>query len=138
MPRPPTAFKSVTVLQFFKCIFLFEVVSPQRKFLLSLSISLQTLVGRRVHCMMWVSRAMVTKLMRVRRPTTERLFAFQLASLARSLSMMKLYTLLLHRLVRIGAPRYLPKSLMEEKPSSFSTISMFWGGSARREENSGF
>jgi len=88
--------------------------------------------------MMWMGKAAVIELIRVRRLAKERVFAFQLANLARSLSMMKLYSLLLHRFVRMGAPRYLPKSLVEEKPSSFSTISMFWGGSARREENSGF
>ena len=65
----------------------------------------------------------VTELIRVRRPARERLFDFQDANLSRSLSMMKLYALLFPLLVRIGTPRYFPKSVQEDMPSSFSVRS---------------
>ena len=56
------------------------VVSPQRKILLILSISLQTLGGSMEHCMTSVGMAVETTFMRVIRPAKERELAFQFES----------------------------------------------------------
>ena len=52
------------------------------------------LLRQRVFCMMYVGMANVIELMSVRRPTREKVWAFQDGILSRSLSMMKLYALL--------------------------------------------
>ena len=54
-----------------KFIFFFIVELPQRKLWLILSISMHILEGRRVHWMIWVGIAVVTQLMRMRRPANE-------------------------------------------------------------------
>ena len=55
-----------------------------------------------VFCIMCVGMAVVTAEIRVRRPTRERVEAFQLASLERSFSMRKLKALVFRLLVRMG------------------------------------
>ena len=64
-----------------------------------------------VFYIMCVGMAVVTVKIRVRRPVRERAKAFQLASLEWSLSMRKLKALVFRLLVRMGTPRYFPKSL---------------------------
>ena len=91
-----------------------ESKSPHRKLRFNLSISLQILVGRRVHCMIWVGMAVVTELIRVKRSAMEREFAFQLASLSLNLLMMKSEDLIFLLSRRIGAPRYFPKFLVKD------------------------
>ena len=55
-----------------------------------------------VFCIMCVGMAVVTAEIRVRQPARERVEAFQLASLERSLSMRKLKALVFRLLVRMG------------------------------------
>lgn len=105
MPRPPTALGRVTDFQFMRWIFLLVVECLHKNFLLNLLISLKTLEGSMVLCITCVGMAVVTAVMRVRRPTRERAEAFQLASLERSLSMRKLKALVFRLLVRMGTPR---------------------------------
>ena len=89
IPSPPKCFGNVTISQLRACIFLLEVTSPQRKLRLIQSSSLQILVGRRLHYIMWVGIAEVTKLTRVSRLAKDKDQAFQVESFVRILSMTK-------------------------------------------------
>ena len=71
-----------------------------------------------VFCIICVGMAVVTAVIRVRWPIRERVEAFQFASLEQSLSMRKLKALVFCLLVRMGTPRYFPKSLQALIPSS--------------------
>ena len=88
IPKPPKCFGKVTISQLTTCIFLLEVASPQRKLRLIRSSSLQILVGRRLHCIMWVGITEVIELTRVSRPAKDNDRAFQAESFVRILSMM--------------------------------------------------
>ena len=106
MLRQPTALGRVTEFQLMRWIRLLVVEFPHKKFMFILSISLQTLEGSMVLCMMCVGMAVVTAVIRVWRLARDRAEAFQLVSLKRSLSMRKLKALVLRLLVRMGTPRY--------------------------------
>ena len=84
-----------------------------------------------VFCIMYEGMAVVTAEIRVRRPARERVEAFQLASLERSLSMRKLKALVFRLLGRMGTLRYFSKLLQALIPSSFSVVEILsrevWG-----------
>ena len=80
-----------------------------------------------VLCMICVGMAMVTAVIRVRRPARDKAEAFQLASPEQSLSMRKLKAVVFHLLVRMGTPRYFPKSLHALIPSSLSAVLILSG-----------
>ena len=88
IPKPPKCFGKVTISQLTACIFLLEVVSPQRKLRFIWSRSLQILVGRRLHYIMWVGIIEVTELTRVSQPAKDNDRAFQAESFVQILSMM--------------------------------------------------
>jgi len=127
MPRPPKDFGLVTDCQLRRWIFFLVVVLPRKKILLILSISLQTLGGSMEHCMTWVGMAVETVFMWVIWLARERELAFQFESFARSLSMRKAKALLFLLSMRIGTPRYFPKSLQELMFNSFSTAFIIFG-----------
>jgi len=95
----------VTISQLRACIFLLEVASPQRKLQLIQSSSLQILVGRRLHYIMWVGIAEVMELTRVSQPAKNRDRAFQVESFVQILSMTKLKALLSLLSMMMGTPR---------------------------------
>lgn len=105
IPSPPKCFGNVTISQLRACIFLLEVASPQRKLQLIQSSSLQILVGRRSHYIMWVGIAEVMELTRVSQPAKNRDRAFQVESFVQILSMTKLKALLSLLSMMMGTPR---------------------------------
>lgn len=64
--------------------------------------------------MIYVGMAEEMEFMRVRQPTKERFFAFQLANLSRNLSIM-------------GTPRYLPNPEKSEYRAHFPYFLCWWG-----------
>ena len=88
-----------------------------------------------VFCIICVGMAMVTAVIRVRRPARERAKAFQFASLEWSLSMTKLKVHVFRLLVRMGTPRYFPKSLQALISSSL-LAAIILSGEVRGESKS--
>ena len=121
----------MTTSQPIACILYLVVESPQRKFRLILSNSVQVLWGSMVHCIRWVGMAKVTELISVRQLAIDKDLAFQPESLARTLSTMESKARLSLPSVMMGTPRYLPNSFVWFMPSSLSMATIFsalvWG-----------
>ncbi len=80
MPKPSSSFGWETVSQLRRYSLFFCKVSPHKKFLLSLSNSVQIFPGSIVHCMIWVGMAVVIAWIKVHLPVRDKVLTFQLAS----------------------------------------------------------
>ena len=105
IPNPPASLGSVTVSQLIVWHPLRPLVSPQRKWQLSLSMCWQNFWGRIAVCMAYSGTEETEALMRVARPAMERYLACHPSIRLRILSTRYWYALVVRRVEKIGVLR---------------------------------